>query len=213
MTKDYYNILQVAPSSTHAEIRAAYRKLAQIYHPDKNNGNKYSLAHFNLIKEAYEVLTIPELKEKYLQERWLIKSKGQAFDKVSATPENILQESLLFVSYLHKLDEYRTDKKALAEKFFAILSAENIEMLNNFNDRNVNDELLRTILLNLRILKEEDQTKVLNILSGINSSTNFKDEINNTHMELKNTLLWEKYKIPLIFLIVAILCTIIAFSS
>lgn len=44
-----------------------------LYHPDKTGADTYSAAHFNEIKEAYEVLTNPAAKEQYLQQRWLKK--------------------------------------------------------------------------------------------------------------------------------------------
>jgi len=59
MLKDYYQILQIEPHSTFAEIKQAFRRLALIYHPDKNPNDKYAEAQFNEIKEAYEVLTNP----------------------------------------------------------------------------------------------------------------------------------------------------------
>ena len=38
--KDYYIILGVERSAPAHEIKKAYRKLAQKYHPDKTKGNK-----------------------------------------------------------------------------------------------------------------------------------------------------------------------------
>ena len=35
---DLYEILQLKPDATDAEIRSSYKKLALKHHPDKNNG-------------------------------------------------------------------------------------------------------------------------------------------------------------------------------
>ncbi|MEW5301136.1 MAG: hypothetical protein WDW36_004015 [Sanguina aurantia] len=40
-----------------AEIRSAFKKLALIWHPDKNNGSEESTAKFKLINTAYMRLT------------------------------------------------------------------------------------------------------------------------------------------------------------
>ncbi len=63
--KDYYKILSVSRNSSQEEIKKAFRKLAQIYHPDKNEGNKEAEEFFKLIHDAYEILSHAEKRKKY----------------------------------------------------------------------------------------------------------------------------------------------------
>lgn len=50
--KDYYEILGVPKNASSKDIKKAYYKLAQQYHPDKNKGDK---TKFQEVSEAYEV--------------------------------------------------------------------------------------------------------------------------------------------------------------
>ena len=73
--KDYYQILEVPLSASKEDIRAAYRRLAKLYHPDKNAGNAEAEEKFKLINEANEILTNENSKNEYdayraQQERW-----------------------------------------------------------------------------------------------------------------------------------------------
>ncbi|XP_055619138.1 dnaJ homolog subfamily B member 6 isoform X1 [Toxorhynchites rutilus septentrionalis] len=55
---DYYKVLDVSRTSTDAEIKKAYKKLALRWHPDKNPDNpEESNRRFKEISEAYEVLS------------------------------------------------------------------------------------------------------------------------------------------------------------
>jgi curved DNA-binding protein len=65
--KDYYQILGVSRSASADEIRAAYRKLALKYHPDRNPGDKQAEDKFKEMNEAYQVLSDPQKRARYDQ--------------------------------------------------------------------------------------------------------------------------------------------------
>ncbi|MEK7471367.1 MAG: molecular chaperone DnaJ [Patescibacteria group bacterium] len=64
MNKDYYNILGVNKSASKDEIKKAFYKLAQKYHPDKKGGNEVKFKQAN---EAYQVLSDDGKRSKYDQ--------------------------------------------------------------------------------------------------------------------------------------------------
>ncbi|MGH2629997.1 MAG: molecular chaperone DnaJ [Actinomycetota bacterium] len=67
--KDYYGVLGVAKNASHKEIKKAYRKLAQQFHPDANPGNADAEDRFKEISGAYDVLGDEEKRKSYDQVR------------------------------------------------------------------------------------------------------------------------------------------------
>jgi len=68
MTKrDFYDVLGVSKTASADDIKAAYRKLALKYHPDRNPGNKESEEKFKEAAEAYEILSDADKRRKYDQ--------------------------------------------------------------------------------------------------------------------------------------------------
>lgn len=65
--RDYYAILGVDKSASEQEIKAAYRKLALKYHPDRNPGNKEAEEKFKEAAAAYEVLSDAQKRKQYDQ--------------------------------------------------------------------------------------------------------------------------------------------------
>lgn len=61
---DHYSTLGVVPSADPAVIKAAYRALATIYHPDKNSSPEAGEI-IKAINIAYEILSNPEKRKQY----------------------------------------------------------------------------------------------------------------------------------------------------
>lgn len=65
---DLYKVLGVKRSANGKQLKAAYRKLALIYHPDKNpNKQEWANDKFTEVTHAYEVLSDPEQRRIYNQ--------------------------------------------------------------------------------------------------------------------------------------------------
>jgi len=66
MTKRcYYETLEVERTASDGDLKAAFRKLAMKWHPDRNPGDKSSETRFKEINEAYEILKDPDKRAAY----------------------------------------------------------------------------------------------------------------------------------------------------
>ncbi|XP_007166254.1 dnaJ homolog subfamily C member 11 [Balaenoptera acutorostrata] len=66
--EDYYSLLNVRREATSEELKAAYRRLCMLYHPDKHRDPELKLQAerlFNLVHQAYEVLSDPQTRAIY----------------------------------------------------------------------------------------------------------------------------------------------------
>lgn len=71
LSTDFYAILGVDQAATPDEIKKAYRKLAQKFHPDNNPDNPQAEERFKKISEAHSVLGDPDRRAEYDQVRRL----------------------------------------------------------------------------------------------------------------------------------------------
>ena len=86
--KDYYADLGVPKNASDAEIKKAYRKLAQQHHPDTKQGDPSAEERFKEISSAYDVLGDPEKRKAYDQVRDMSASGAQ--QRVRAAQEHPL---------------------------------------------------------------------------------------------------------------------------
>ncbi|XP_075695546.1 dnaJ homolog subfamily C member 11 [Rhinoderma darwinii] len=65
---DYYALLNVRREATQEELKASYRRLCMLYHPDKHRDPELKTQAeqlFNLVHQAYEVLSDPQSRAIY----------------------------------------------------------------------------------------------------------------------------------------------------
>ena len=65
LPRDYYETLGVDRQSTEVEIKAAYRKLALKFHPDRNPGDREAEERFKEVSSAYAVLSDGDQRARY----------------------------------------------------------------------------------------------------------------------------------------------------
>ena len=76
MKRDCYEVLGVSKSASASEIKAAYRKLAVKFHPDKNPGDEECAEHFREATDAYGILSDEGNRSKYDQFGWAAFENG-----------------------------------------------------------------------------------------------------------------------------------------
>ena len=69
---DYYKILGVDKNIPQDQIKAAYRKRSKQFHPDLHPDDPKAKAKFQMLNEAYDVLSDPDKRARYDQygEQW-----------------------------------------------------------------------------------------------------------------------------------------------
>ncbi|WP_258105790.1 DnaJ domain-containing protein [Marinoscillum sp. MHG1-6] len=63
--KNFYQLLEISETASQAEIKAAFKRLAVLYHPDKHAGNMEMEERFKEINLAYQTLSNPYEKARY----------------------------------------------------------------------------------------------------------------------------------------------------
>lgn len=207
--KDYYGILEIESSATLPEIKKAYRRLAQQYHPDKKPGDAYASAHFTAIKEAYEVLSDPSKKEYYLQQRWYMQSMGKRKTQPVITPVSVLKLSLELEKHVSRLDHFRMDTEGLHDYIFELINNDTVNQLNGFTEVSTNDKIVEVLLDCLKPLPFALTGDLYKQLGQITISPEMSQKLSD-HARLKEKRnKKDRYMIWMILAIVVLCCLMI----
>ncbi|HEX5652711.1 MAG TPA: J domain-containing protein [Chitinophagaceae bacterium] len=208
--KDHYSILEIAPSATLAEIKKAYRKLAQQLHPDKNANDPYAAARFAAVKEAYEVLTNPQKKAHYLQQRWYDQSMGKRKTQEIITPVSLLKQSLELNRQVAQMDVHRMDRQGLLEYMLSQFDDSSLEQLGSFKEPSIIEQIIISTLKTAEVFKTDQLQQIaakLSRLAALNSLD--QERIEKALRTQRRKESWEKMELVIVILITLIICVLI----
>lgn len=147
--KDYYGVLGVTSCAEAAVIKAAYKALAGIYHPDKN-GSQDTVEKMKSINEAWDVLSDVSSRKKYDAARGDVNEGSDIFgnDKCAASDGEFENDWVLAMSYYPDLKNMGERLTKISWRLSVAFKAHLLES-KNFKDRekiatNMEEEFLKS---------------------------------------------------------------------
>jgi curved DNA-binding protein CbpA len=206
--KDYYTILDLPPGSSPGEVKKAYRQLVMQYHPDRNQGNPYAAAHFQEIREAYEVLSDPEKREEYHLQRGYWKSIGKAFaESGPVTPQRVLLQARQLSERVACMDVFRMDRDALHRQIMDMLSDASLRQLEAFHDVYGNERIVYHLLSAAAPLPFRMTPSIVSSLQRLAGADKVAlERITQFQREKQRDYYLDKYKTPVLILITLAIC-------
>src|ERR1044072_8252757 len=123
---DYYQVLGVKSTASIKEIKAAYKRLARLQHPDLNGGLPEATEAFVQISRARDVLIDPQRRPAYDAQRNAYASKGAYAPVVNPTVETYVRRARSNARINKNLEKFltteREDTRALRQAVFPIVA-------------------------------------------------------------------------------------------
>lgn len=213
--KDYYKILELAPGATIADIKKSFRRLALLYHPDRNYGSRLHEAKFKEIKEAYEVLSDSRQRQEYNSQR---RTQPQPEKKKPTfrqpTAQSIMAEVVEFRKKTDSADPERLNKYTLYYQIQHLLAIQNIIIIKHAHDPRLNRQFINEILHCSRFLLFPEVEKICKHLLELAGTDNESyQRIYQFSRRSRIQTYWNKYKLILAIIVAIIFCLLIYLIS
>lgn len=212
--KNYYAVLGVAPNASQDDIKKKFRKLALLYHPDKNAESEFAAIRFREIQEAYEILGNAEERMIYNRVWRDHYPKTNIAVAEETSPESILLKCKKLQQDIRETDAFRINQQYVQAELNKILAGDIIALLLFHGDKGINKSIIDDILEICAVLPGKSLPSIqksLNKLAG-----NREEEMLIIQQKIKQLTyknLWQQYYPLLAFIIAIVVCAVIYFLS
>jgi len=204
MEQNWYAILGITTSATESEIKRAFRKLAHIYHPDKNSNPVY-FEQFKQIKKAYEILGNRESKRLY-DKSIQLEGRSNSSEPEIKNIQDLIRYFHLFEREMQQSDfrfiNYDRIKWKLNYPLFLPLIKEFIQLGNKLEQQ----QLFKQVKYIFSFLPHHElkvyQQKIEECFSDEQDIISFYQLMKEKAIDAK----WDQLKIPLVAILSALLC-------
>lgn len=207
--KNYYKILQINDNASPSDIKKAYRKLAMIYHPDKNR-EEIAESHFKEIQEAYYHLSDVHRRAAYDQKKWFYRHTVKEHPGEPLNALSIHKKIKKLSDYLKKLHKSEINKNALAYYLHHLVNEKTIMLISGNTDDQIKKEIILSAIRAAGYIDEAALEKISNLANLIaGNQEHLKNLSAQTTKEAKRAIRYDRYKPLAILLITILLCIFI----
>ncbi|KAK2661030.1 hypothetical protein Ddye_007563 [Dipteronia dyeriana] len=139
---EYYDVLGVSPTASEAEIKKAYYIKARQVHPDKNPNDPQAAQNFQVLGEAYQVLSDPTQRQAY-----------DAYGKSGISTEAIIDPAAIFAMLFGS---------ELFEEYIGQLAMASMASLDIFTEGEQFDT--KKLQEKMRVVQKEREEKLVDLL-------------------------------------------------
>jgi len=211
LLKDYYKTLEISPTASEQEVKRSFRRLVHRFHPDKNGSDSVADARFREIREAYEILSDPRLREEYNYKRWYNRSLGKRFQAAPLNPGDIVRECERLYHYVQALSSSRVDADALSYHIRTqLLNANHLRLLQQFNDAGANRQIISLLITVCRSMPWRYIEPIAGLLQQVaGTDTAPVEEVQRFIHFHRAGRQWGRWRVIIVMVVTAFLCWLI----